>query len=203
MTTGLHQLKRTSKRAYRRVGRGQSSTRGKQSGRGGKGQTARAGHKIRPAMRDIIKKIPKRRGYGKNRGRTYVPHLTPVALSLEKLNKLFESGAEVSVQAFRDRNMVSARKPRLFKIVGPSTSFGASGLTKKFTIKDIAVSASARAAIEKAGGTVLDFVSAADAQGTRIKSSKIANKIADAEVKPAHTEPARSGEKADVEAKKE
>ena len=51
----LNQLVRVGKRAYRRVGRGQSSTRGKQSGRGGKGQTARAGHKIRPALRDIIK----------------------------------------------------------------------------------------------------------------------------------------------------
>ena len=67
----LNALKRTGKRPYRRVGRGQSSTRGKQSGRGGKGQTARAGNKRRPELRDIIKKLPKRRGYGKNRGRTF------------------------------------------------------------------------------------------------------------------------------------
>ena len=61
----LNQLIRPStlKRAYRRVGRGQSSTRGKQSGRGGKGQTARAGNKRRPELRDIIKKLPKNRGY--------------------------------------------------------------------------------------------------------------------------------------------
>jgi ribosomal protein L15 len=45
----------------RQVGRG--GTRGKQSGRGGKGQTARSGNKRRPEMRDIIKKIPKLRGY--------------------------------------------------------------------------------------------------------------------------------------------
>ena len=43
------------------VGRG--GTRGKQSGRGGKGQTARSGNKRRPQMRDIIKKLPKLRGY--------------------------------------------------------------------------------------------------------------------------------------------
>jgi len=45
----------------RQVGRG--GTRGKQSGRGGKGQTARSGNKRRPEMRDIIKKLPKLRGY--------------------------------------------------------------------------------------------------------------------------------------------
>src|SRR5665213_1367859 len=84
------------KRPYRRVGRGQASTRGKQSGRGGKGQTARAGHKIRPELRDIIKKIPKRRGYGKNRGRTYVHRTDAVALSLDRLEKIFDNGAEIS-----------------------------------------------------------------------------------------------------------
>src|SRR4051812_11794483 len=58
----LHTVKREhpNKKA-RQVGRG--GTRGKTSGRGGKGQTARAGNKRRPQMRDIIKKLPKLRGY--------------------------------------------------------------------------------------------------------------------------------------------
>lgn len=43
------------------VGRGGKHA--KTSGRGGKGQTARAGNKRRPALRDIIKKLPKQRGY--------------------------------------------------------------------------------------------------------------------------------------------
>ena len=54
----LNSLKREhpNKKA-RQVGRG--GTRGKTAGRGGKGQTARAGNKRRPQIRDIIKKIPK------------------------------------------------------------------------------------------------------------------------------------------------
>ena len=44
------------------VGRG--GKRGKTSGRGGKGQTARAGNKRRPELRDFIKRIPKLRGRG-------------------------------------------------------------------------------------------------------------------------------------------
>lgn len=58
----IHNLKRTHKNKKDRiVGRGGKHA--KTSGRGGKGQTARAGNKRRPALRDIIKKLPKNRGY--------------------------------------------------------------------------------------------------------------------------------------------
>ncbi|MDP2648485.1 MAG: 50S ribosomal protein L15 [Patescibacteria group bacterium] len=145
----LNQLKRMTKRPYRRVGRGQSSTRGKQSGRGGKGQTARAGAKVRPAMRDIIKKLPKRRGFGKNRSRTVVgTRPTALALSVSRLEALFEGGAEVTQKAFIEKKVVSARLHRPVKIVGGGE------LSKKFTLKGVPVSASARASIEKAGGSV-------------------------------------------------
>jgi len=43
------------------VGRGGKHA--KTSGRGGKGQTARSGNKRRPELRDIIKRLPKNRGY--------------------------------------------------------------------------------------------------------------------------------------------
>lgn len=57
-----HNLKRTHKnKRDRLVGRGGKHA--KTSGRGGKGQTARAGNKRRPELRDIIKKLPKNRGY--------------------------------------------------------------------------------------------------------------------------------------------
>lgn len=145
--TSLHELKRAEKRPYRRVGRGQSSTRGKTSGRGGKGQTARAGNKRRPEMRDIIKKLPKRRGYGKNRARTVDgTKLDAVALSLSRLDQMFESGAEITVAALRSKGLLG-RKFTLVKIVGGET-------TKKFAIKGFDVSATARAVIEKAGGQV-------------------------------------------------
>jgi large subunit ribosomal protein L15 len=147
----LSTLTRMTKRAYRRVGRGQSSTRGKTSGRGGKGQTARAGHKIRPEFRDIIKKLPKRRGYGKNRARTVIGsrvHAFPV--SLEALEAVFLSGAEVTLAALAEKNVIPMHsgKAAKAKILGSGT------LTKKLSIKNIPVSASAKAAIEKAGGTI-------------------------------------------------
>lgn len=144
----LNQLKRIGKRAYRRVGRGQGSKRGKQSGRGGKGQTARAGHKIRPALRDIIKKLPKRRGYGKNRGRTVVgTRMDAIAFSVERLAAQFSAG-DITRASFVEKGIITKRSSQPIKIVGGGD------LSKKFTLKGISASASAKAAIEKAGGTV-------------------------------------------------
>lgn len=70
----FHNLQAKTKRRYsRQVGRG--GTRGKTSGRGTKGQNARAGHKKRPEMRDIIKRIPKLRGRGKSSLKSFQPRL--------------------------------------------------------------------------------------------------------------------------------
>lgn len=146
----LNELRRPKglKRPMQRVGRGQSSGRGKQSGRGGKGQTARAGAKIRPAWRDIVKKLPKRRGFGKNRGRTVVgTRPDAFALPISRLEAVFETGATVSSKTLAERG-VTGRKFAPVKIVGGGA------LTKKLAIKGIQVSASARASIEKAGGTI-------------------------------------------------
>lgn len=143
----LNALKRIGKRTSRRVGRGQGSKRGKTSGRGGKGQTARAGNKRRPELRDIIKKLPKRRGFGKNRARTVDgTKLATVAVSLARLETAFESGAEISITSLREKGILR-RTTGAAKIVGTEIS-------KKFSIKNIAASASARAAIEKSGGSI-------------------------------------------------
>src|SRR3989344_8154668 len=84
-------------KSKKRLGRG--GNRGKTSGRGTKGQKARSGHKIRPEIRDLIKKIPKRRGYGKNRAQSLgfvVPRYT---VSLSKIQAGFSGGAVVSPES--------------------------------------------------------------------------------------------------------
>jgi large subunit ribosomal protein L15 len=97
-------------------------------------------------MRDIIKKLPKRRGYGKNRGRTVVPRVSSVALSLTRIDAWFETGAEVTPKTLAAKNIIARSLPPV-KIVAGET-------TKKLTFKNCNVSATARAAIEKAGGTI-------------------------------------------------
>ncbi len=76
----IHNLKRQHKnKKDRLVGRGGKHA--KTSGRGGKGQTARAGNKRRPELRDIIKKLPKARGYQFNSTKK------PLVLSTDKVTK--------------------------------------------------------------------------------------------------------------------
>jgi large subunit ribosomal protein L15 len=132
-----------------RVGRG--GKRGKTSGRGTKGQKARAGRKMRPEMRDTIKKIPKLRGHGKNRSRTArvkIPH-TPINLAI--LEEAFEAGDTVNVQTLTMKGLTSTRGGRVqsVKLLGTGT------LTKKLEVSGIIASVSAKAAIEAAGGSLL------------------------------------------------
>ena len=75
----FHTLKRKTKnKKGKTVGRG--GTRGKTSGRGTKGQNARAGRKKRPELRDFIKRVPKLRGRGKNSNKSRQGKLSGAAL---------------------------------------------------------------------------------------------------------------------------
>jgi large subunit ribosomal protein L15 len=133
-----------------RVGRG--GKRGKTSGRGTKGQNARAGHRKRPEMRDIIKKLPKLRGHGKNRSRTVrTTRLTYVPVNLSVLESAFAAGDTVTPAVLFKKGLVTARAGRVrsVKILGTGT------LTKSLSVSGVTASASARAAIEKAGGSLI------------------------------------------------
>lgn len=145
----IHELstKKISPRSHR-VGRG--GTRGKTSGRGHKGQKSRAGNKPRPEWRDTIKKIPKRRGYGKNRGRTVVPTLSAVVVSVAALSKHFNDGDTVTAQALSKVGLVGRRGGKM-----PPVKILAGGeLKKKLTITGVAISETAKEAVLKAGGAV-------------------------------------------------
>ena len=132
----------------RRVGRG--GKRGKTSGRGGKGQSARAGNKRRPEWRDLIKKIPKRRGYGRNRSRTVVPYVRVAPVSLAAIEKAFTvAGTTITRKALVQKGfvrLVSGKIPPV-KVLGDTVS-------TKLRFKGVSASASAKAAVEKAGGSV-------------------------------------------------
>lgn len=132
-----------------RVGRG--GKRGKTSGRGTKGQKARSGHKIRPEIRDLIKKLPKLRGHGKNRARgVHSGRITYKPVNLATLESAFSAGDTVTPVVLVKKGIVSKRSGRL-----PSVKIlGTGELTKALSVSDCAVSASAKAAIEKAGGSV-------------------------------------------------
>lgn len=84
----IHNLKREHKNKKDRiVGRGGKHA--KTSGRGGKGQTARAGNKRRPELRDIIKKLPKNRGYRFNSVRKQIVLSKEKVVGAEGKNETF------------------------------------------------------------------------------------------------------------------
>lgn len=131
------------------VGRG--GKRGKTSGRGGKGQTARAGHKIRPEARDLIKKIPKLRGHGKNRARTVrADRVVFAPINLIALEAAYKAGETVSPATLLTKGLVHAQKGRAPKV----KILGTGELSKALVFTRVSFSASAKQAVEKAGGTI-------------------------------------------------
>jgi large subunit ribosomal protein L15 len=128
------------------VGRG--GKRGKTSGRGGKGQTARAGNKRRPEVRDFIKRIPKLRGRGKNALTSIVEK--PFVINLDVIEALYNAGEIVSPQSLSEKKAVQTFNGKLpvVKILGEGE------LAKKLSFEGLKISGSAKAKIEKAGGTI-------------------------------------------------
>lgn len=144
----LHQLKpihKTKKR--KRVGRG--GKRGTYSGRGIKGQRARAGRKFAPIIRELIKKYPKLKSY-RFKSKAESSRTSIVVVNLEKLEKKFNQEEVVSPKTLLEREIISkvrGRMPRV-KILGKG------GLTKNLIIENCEVSESAKEKIEKTGGIV-------------------------------------------------
>ena len=140
----LNDLKRNkANRKAKQVGRGGS--RGKTSGRGTKGQNARSGRKKRPEWRDIIKRLPKLRGRGKNSLKSRLSDA--FAISLLVLDKNFENGDVVTMNSLVSKNIVKNTNSKV-KILGGGK------LTKKLEISGLEVSEGAKNIIEKVGGSV-------------------------------------------------
>ena len=102
----LNELKRkTEHKDEKRVGRG--GIRGKTSGRGTKGQKARAGHRIRPDVREQLKKLPKLRGRGVHGLRTI--QAKSLVLNVASLETLFASGDTITPQVLVERGILHTR----------------------------------------------------------------------------------------------
>jgi large subunit ribosomal protein L15 len=102
-------------------------------------------------MRDIIKKIPKRRGYGKNRGRTVNPRaIKPEVVNLRDLEKAFTAGDTINPKTLLEKGLVRRGRGSIpaVKILGTGE------FTKKCEISGCDVSASAREKLMKAGSTI-------------------------------------------------
>lgn len=134
---------RGSTHARLRVGRGPGSGIGKTSGRGQKGQKARAGGTVRPGFEGgqmpLIRRIPKR-GFTN-------PFREPAQVVNVRHLGLLTEGAEVTPETLFGAGLV--RRPDT-----PIKLLGMGEVKRKFTVKGVGVSGSARQKIEAAGGTI-------------------------------------------------
>jgi large subunit ribosomal protein L15 len=133
--------------ARKRVGRGRGSGKGKTSGRGHKGAGSRAGFKRRPGFEggqmSFARRIPKR-------GFTNAPFKRLFHIvNVQTLEARFDDGAELNVDVLAAAGVIRDTKLPL-KVLGEGE------LAKKFSVTAAKFSASAKAKIEAAGGTVTE-----------------------------------------------
>ena len=128
----------------KRLGRGIGSGTGKTSGKGHKGQWARSGGDVRPGFErgqmPISRRLPKR-GFSNNFKKVY---------SIVNVGDLdcFDADTEITLELLYENRVVGKMEPYGLKVLGSGE------LTKPLTVKAAKFTASAKEAIEKAGGKV-------------------------------------------------
>src|SRR5712691_10696624 len=138
-----------SHKAERRVGRGHGSGRGKTAGRGTKGQKARSGGNIHRAFEGGQTRLVKRLGFVRGLGNSNAPFRKEYAvIKVEDLG-LFEASSQVTPEQMVERKLMTTAEGRgLVKVLGNGE------IDRALTVSAHKFTASARAKIEAAGGTV-------------------------------------------------
>ena len=170
----LHQLQPIYKlKKKKRIGRG--GKRGTYSGKGVKGQKSRAGRKMVPIIREVIKRYPKLRGYRFKPMNSFVQiinletlerkfNIKQKGISIESTSKISNT---INPKTLIKMGLISKIRGKIPKV----KILGAGGLTKKLTIEGCEISKSAKEKIEKVGGTVRQKVKSQKAKG-KITSQK-------------------------------
>jgi large subunit ribosomal protein L15 len=150
---GLHNLKPApgSRKARKRVGRGEGSGLGKTSGRGQKGAGSRSGAKDRARFEGgqmpIHMRMRKLRGPHMKKSMPFEPFRTHTqAVNLGDLEARFDKGADVTLAALKGAGL-GTRKDIPVKVLAKGE------ISKPLTVHAHGFSGAARTAIEAAGGT--------------------------------------------------
>lgn len=140
----LHELSPAdgSKKSVKRIGRGTASGQGKTAGKGQKGQKSRSGYSRRYGFEGgqmpLQRRVPKR-GFNNIFATEYA------IVNVAALNERFEDGATVDAKSLVESGLIKKTLDEI-KILGKGE------ITKALTVKADAISESAKAKIEAAGG---------------------------------------------------
>lgn len=140
----IHELKpKHANRDKKRVGRG--GKKGTYSGKGLKGQKSRAGRKMVPIIRELIKKYPKLKGY-----RAFVLDDAFSVVNIDVLEKTSKDGETINPENLIKKGLIGNVKGKTPKV----KILGTGKLTKKLVVENCKTSKTAKEAIEKAGGII-------------------------------------------------
>ncbi len=149
---GLHNLKPKpgSRKARKRLGRGEGSGLGKTSGRGHKGAGSRSGSKRKPGyeggQNPIHMRMRKLRGPHMKKSMPFENFRTKSQpVNLADLEERFEAGDEVTLESLKQKGLAKRSEP--VKILARGE------ISKKLTVHAHAFSAAAKERIEAAGGS--------------------------------------------------
>jgi len=138
----LHQIRPKYKiKSKKRIGRG--GKRGTYSGKGMKGQKSRAGHRIRPAKRDLIQRLPKLRGF---KFKPIKPK--PVIINIDNLAEKIKSDI-INRESLLQAGLIRKSDKRI-KILGPKKR----KIERVFQIEGLEISGKLKKAIEEVNGSV-------------------------------------------------
>lgn len=142
----LHEIRPIHKFKKRKiVGRG--GKKGLYCGRGVKGQTSKSSFKLKPAIKELIKRYPKLRGY---QFKSKVSEEKEI-LNLDLLEKHFKAEDKVNLETLLERKIISKIEGRMPKV----KILGRGEISKPLIIEKCLISKSAKEKIEKAGGKVI------------------------------------------------
>ena len=134
-------------RNRKRLGKGIGSGTGKTAGKGHKGQKARSGGGVTPGFEGgqmpLFRRVASR-GFS-----NYPFKKTFVTVNLNLLDKFYADGEKVNLGTLVDKGLIK-KSETLVKILGNGE------ITKKLEVEILNLSKSAKAKIEKAGGTVVE-----------------------------------------------
>ncbi|PIR72254.1 MAG: 50S ribosomal protein L15 [Candidatus Nealsonbacteria bacterium CG10_big_fil_rev_8_21_14_0_10_36_24] len=140
----LHQLSPKHKlKKKKRIGRG--GKRGTYSGKGIKGQKARAGRKFAPVIRELIKRYPKLRGYRVQNQRKEV-----AVINIGDLDKNFKNSEIVNPKTLLEKKIICKIRGEIPKV----KILGKGEIKKALIVEGCDVSKAAKRAIEKSGGVI-------------------------------------------------
>lgn len=173
------------------VGRGDSAGKGSTCGRGHKGQKSRSGGSVRPGFEGgqmpLYRRVA-RRGFS-----NYPFKIIYITVDIGNVEKKFNDGDTVNLETLKEKQLVK-NKAVYVKILGNGE------VTKKLTVEGLKISKTAKASVEKAGGTVIE--PAADEKEEEPKNGKKApaEKTKKASVDTAETkEPEEAEESKDLD----